>query len=647
MRFSAVLVFAYLSAEWVVNSLIVKPKVVHLPSGFRCSCGGIIPSSSSSSFSRRQISLKESNSDTTWKETQREDLEEMLNQIDFLQTDIQEWDASTDPSLLTLKQAAVEEVEKKTNQLLSIVNPPQGLTMEEFKATMKLFFNLPPQTRLALVKAIGMEDEAIIDPMLIPEIVSQLYKQRETLTQQRLIDSLKAAKTRPVKVKSEVRSDGGFMSQSLKTLVLNDNEDVEIAGMVQTFLPRVVRKKDQAPTEKDLGILMNAFDSKTFVMNGRPIPIEGGYVLRGENRKKTGQDLIMALDEKFPTDWDCTVVWMLDVSDYSDELWERESRALVLLKKDFSPIVSDWLYRLISLLSVGTILLFSIGVYGGNEEVLNRLTEALSLSNYSELDWFNGKVGQVLGPILLILASHQFGHILIAQREKIKTTSLIPTLLPIFGSLPLLGTLTRIKSSPKSLTSLFDFAVMGPLLGFVASFTLFGTGLFATKAAMDGDSSTAAQLLPALPVGVIDLSTFGGSIIDYFFAGGEGFITNSDPSTPVPLHPFAIAGYCGLLINAAEMLPLGATDGGRLSMTIFGRRGHSIIGGLTWFILLVSSFTLEDKQVSILLTTWATNNVFQNDMEVPCRDESVNPNLPRIVLAFALWFLSALVIIPI
>jgi hypothetical protein len=644
MRLSVLFVAAYISVTWV-NSLVPRSKVSHRIRDVRTA-----PSLSSSRILGRFREIIED--ETAWKDSQKEELQQIVNQIDSLQMDIQEWDPIADAGLLEAKQAAVTELEAQATKLLSIVNPPEGLTMLDFQTAINVFFNLPPQTRLALITAIGMKEEVVTDPMRIPEIVSELYVQRNTLTRQRLIDSLKAANTKSVTAAVSEISDidnGGLVPQSLKELLGGSNRSVEeddVAGNVQTFLPRVTRKKDQMPTEKDLEILMNALDNKLFLINSRPIQISGGYVIRGENRRKTGQDLISALDQKLPGEWDCTVVWILDVSDTSDEMWEKESRALVLLKKDFSPNLSDWLYRLVSLISLGTILLFSIGVYGTNNEVLNRLTDASALNDFAALDWFNGKVGQVLGPIVLILASHEFGHFLIARKDKIETTSLIPTFLPIFGSLPLLGTLTRIKSSPRNFTSLFDFALSGPLLGFVSSFLFLGTGLIATKAVMDGDGGSAAQHLPALPVSVINLSTLGGSIIDYFFAGGEGFITNSDPSTPLPLHPFAIAGYCGLLINAAEMLPLGATDGGRLSMTIFGRRGHTFVGGLTWFALLVASFTLEDNQASILITAWATNNVFQNDMEVPCRDESDSPKLPRIAVAFALWFLAALVIIP-
>ena len=605
--------------------------------------------SSSLPLSRATIvRLKESDTGTerkTWIDSQREELQQVLDQIDALEKDIQacENNGSVNASLVEAKQAAVTQLEKEANQLLFKVNPPEGLSMIDFHNAIKVFANLPPQARLALIKAVGIEDDVVTDPMMIPTIVSQIYIQRNSLTQQRLIDSLNAARIKPASSIRESNNKGGGISSLFDDK--NDTEEEEESdGSDLNFLPRVTRNKDQTPTETDLEILTCALESQLFLTTSKPIQIAGGYLIRGENRKKSGQELIEALDQRLPAEWNCTVVWMTDISDDSGVAWMDESKALVLLNKDFSPFMSDWFYGLTSLVAFGTMLLFSIGVYGANQEVLTRLTDATSLNDASALDWFDGKVVQVLLPILAILASHESGHIIIGRKEKIETTSLIPTFLPILGSLPLLGTITRIKSSPKNLTSLFDFAFAGPLLGFVSSFLFLGLGLVATKAAMEGGDT--AQLLPALPVSVINLSTLGGSIIDYFFAGGPGFITNSDPSTPVPLHPLAIAGYCGLLINAAEMLPLGATDGGRLSMAIFGRRGHNVIGGLTWGALLVSTLALEDTQVSILISSWAANNVFQNDMEVPCRDESENPNLIRLCLAFALWFLAALVIIP-
>jgi hypothetical protein len=590
----------------------------------------------------------------SWAEEQREELGQILTSLDGLDSDIQKWNTTTvDDDLVNSKTKEVEELEKEAVEKLSTPIPPLGLSMPEFKASIKMFFNLPLSYRLALVKAIDLEDTAAADPARIPDIVTKLYEQQYTITQKRLADCLKEA---PAKQMGVTKIEGDDLEKMFQNLFENGEENGEektqdqrdLESSVRQFLPRVIRKEDNVPLESDAELLFAALDKETFSSSARPIQIPGGYIIRGENRKKSGEELISALDAKFPADWDCTVSYMYDVSAIDgddDNMFELDS-ALVLLKKDFTPIANEWFYRITSLVSFGTLLLFCVGVYGGNQDVLKKLSDASSLGDFAALDWFNGKVGQVLLPILAILASHELGHFIVAKKDKIETTSLIPTFLPCFGSLPLLGTLTRIKTSPKNFTSLFDFAFMGPLLGFVSSIAFLGAGLAATKTALDGDASAAAQFLPSLPVSVLSLSTLGGSIIDNFFAGGDGYITAMDPATPVPLHPFAIAGYAGLLINAAEMLPLGATDGGRMSMTIFGRRGHSLIGGLTWFALLVTSFSLKDQQTALIITAWATNNIFQNDMEIPCRDESQNPSLPRISAAFALWFLAALAITP-
>ena len=98
------------------------------------------------------------------------------------------------------------------------------------------------------------------------------------------------------------------------------------------------------------------------------------------------------------------------------------------------------------------------------------------------------------------------------------------------------------------------------------------------------------------------------------------------------------------MLNSLELLPLGSTDGGRLSQALFGRSTHSIIGGATWFTLLVSSFLLPNQDV--LIGVWAVYNIVQNDMEIPCRNEVDEVNIPRSLAAFGLWFVAILAITP-
>ena len=176
-------------------------------------------------------------------------------------------------------------------------------------------------------------------------------------------------------------------------------------------------------------------------------------------------------------------------------------------------------------------------------------------------------------------------------------------------------------------------------MGITASLAFLFVGLQAT-ALVDTE---ALKYLPALPVSVIKLSTLGGTILDNFY-GGNGYITLQDPTTAIPLHPSAIAGFCGLLINSIDLLPLGATDSGRLSLALFGRQGHSVVGAATWLALAIGTLALERPDV--LLGAWAVYNIVESDPEVSCRDEVDDVNLPRAALALAIWFMALLTLAP-
>ena len=178
MRLSVVLTAMSLSAKWV-NSLVVPgPEARHHTLVSQPHIGTAGGGRSSSLFlslplSRATlVSLRESDTETKWIDFQKEELQQILYQIDALETDIQACDGSTD--LIEAKQTAVTQLEKEANQLLSIVNPPDGLSMSDFQNAIKVFFNLPPQTRLALIKAVGMEDKVVTDPQTMLTLVAGL-----------------------------------------------------------------------------------------------------------------------------------------------------------------------------------------------------------------------------------------------------------------------------------------------------------------------------------------------------------------------------------------------------------------------------------------------------------------------------------------
>lgn len=55
------------------------------------------------------------------------------------------------------------------------------------------------------------------------------------------------------------------------------------------------------------------------------------------------------------------------------------------------------------------------------------------------------------------------------------------------------------------------------------------------------------------------------------------------------VHPLAIIGITGVIVNALNLMPIGSLDGGRIAMSAFGRKAGGVLGTVT--LLLQASFT--------------------------------------------------------
>lgn len=620
-------------------------------------------------------------------ERQRQTAQEVVNQISDLKKVLLE-----DPE--GLDQTQIDDLEAQVLKMESELVPPSGLTMQEFQATMVLFLQLPFPIRSAFCEALELDNpgQAASDLKRIPEIVTLLYQQRIQLTPQRLQDGLKEAQKKLNSIKSNqnaiVVSDGSGSSSSSETSFLdgfmdgfnnakNDNkkdnnknekgdansmlrgllfdddaanksdDELQRENTVKSILGRVTRKEGIEATQADLDRILKVLDKETFVVSTTE-SIPGGFIIRGKqaNTKQTGAELIAAIDQKLPQDFPSQVAFMEDPSTAdvvgSEMVGDKADPVLVLLNKDFTPEASAILTTLSTTIAIMAAFVFCVSVYGQNDLVASRLSEATAVNDADGISWFTGKVYDVLVPILAIQALHETGHFAISKARNFEMAA--PTFLPFYG-LPFMGTKTDLTESPPNRNALFDFAIMGPLLALVASFGCFTYGLELTATA---DAAT-AQFFPALPVDLIQKSTLGGSMIDYFLGGGmvgyeNRFVTMQDGTVPVPLHPLAIAGFTSLVMNAIALLPLGSTDGGRLSQAIFGRYGHLSISSFVWFALLITTFTVQRSD--IIIGAWAINNIIQNDCEIPCRDETEDVGLPRIMAAISLWFVTILALTP-
>lgn len=72
------------------------------------------------------------------------------------------------------------------------------------------------------------------------------------------------------------------------------------------------------------------------------------------------------------------------------------------------------------------------------------------------------------------------------------------------------------------------------------------------------------QMFPGLPLAILRSSSLGGGLIDLFLGNGVLNVPSSADgaqtlaSTFIALHPFALAGFVSLMVNALALVPAGS-----------------------------------------------------------------------------------------
>lgn len=262
--------------------------------------------------------------------------------------------------------------------------------------------------------------------------------------------------------------------------------------------------------------------------------------------------------------------------------------------------------------------------------------------------------------ILAIQLCHELAHGIVANTRGIKIG--LPTFVPSFNH-GLLGAITPLQSPPRNSKDLFDFAIVGPTAGMMVSILCLLNGLSLTAAAGFDEH------FPLLPVYLLKSSALGAGLIEIFL--GHGILTMGvSTDSTLQLHPAAIAGYAGLFSNALALLPLGSkygnspmlsplivfdtlcltivppdTDGGRIALSMFGRRGAYIVTVFTALLLcLAGIFGLDESRMMLAYTLYAT--LFQRELEIPAMDEVAELDYTRGAIGILMAFFVALTLFP-
>eukprot|EP00180_Rhodochaete_pulchella_P004429 Plantae.Rhodophyta-Rhodochaete_pulchella.ctg8381.p1 GENE.Plantae.Rhodophyta-Rhodochaete_pulchella.ctg8381~~Plantae.Rhodophyta-Rhodochaete_pulchella.ctg8381.p1 ORF type:complete len:165 (+),score=17.57 Plantae.Rhodophyta-Rhodochaete_pulchella.ctg8381:204-698(+) len=111
----------------------------------------------------------------------------------------------------------------------------------------------------------------------------------------------------------------------------------------------------------------------------------------------------------------------------------------------------------------------------------------------------------------------------------------------------------------------------------------------------------------------------------------------------ISVHPLAVIGYSGLLINALNLLPIGRLDGGRIVQAIFGRITAGTISGIALVLQGLSALLGN----SPLLLWWGVAAIFlQREADVPCQEELTEPNNVRSAIGLLLLVIMLATLIP-
>ena len=519
----------------------------------------------------------------------------------------------------------------------SLLPPPEGLTQDELEAACVFYTSLPITMRSALASAVGYENQETLTGLEIRDVVIKLYERRDTLSATKLRELYKETLEAPLSMEQGIDE----ILEEVKGMLANPDE-MRLEAAVDTQLPRQVRKEGTCPKEADVNAFFREICGKsTFLAAEKPIRAGELWVIRGKSQTKDPSSLVEAidkmLDEKAPGWSDQNqYCYIMDPSLEEGEEDLFGDPVIIIANKDMAPSISPIVTLASTVTALSMTFLFCLGAYGGNELIMKRLNDANEIAN-NDLSWFNELLLPFLGAFFFIQASHDLAQVLVAQRDKMKVTP--PIVVPSLG-LPYLTSLTRFKTAPKDYNSLFDYGFAGPVTGLVVAFGTFVLGLQLTVSV---DPET-AKYLPSLPVEFIKLSKLGGTLVDQFVGGGAGILLEQDPSTAIPLHPFAIAGFVGLIINALDLIPIGSTDGARMSQALVGRVGQTVVGGGAYLVLLVALVFLDQRDV--FLSYCLINSVIQRDLEVPCKNEVDRPELGRAAAALAAYFVAALIVVP-
>lgn len=344
-------------------------------------------------------------------------------------------------------------------------------------------------------------------------------------------------------------------------------------------------------------------------------------------------ELIERLDSAPNNLSDRVQIFLYDDPEYSPKIdYGGSQKVIIAASKSVQPeqgelrgITGTALAAVSTILSFVGVLSYSLLSFALNEELYDPSTGDLK-------SIFVQGTFEISGGIIALQLLHELSHWIMSKHLNMKIG--LPVPIPSL-QIGLLGTITPLRSFPQSRTELFDFALAGPATTFFISLIAYMYGLFLTVNA----SVDSIPFFPVWPATIFKSSFLIGSMTSILASK----IMLLPTGAPVPIHPLCTIAEVGLVSSALNMLPIGRTDGGRASTSVFGDKSAQALSLATFFLMAIVCLTKR----SVLLIFWGLFTLlFQRTPEIPSRDTVTEVNNGRFILYCVMLVLSILTLVP-
>lgn len=184
------------------------------------------------------------------------------------------------------------------------------------------------------------------------------------------------------------------------------------------MLPEVTRKSGQTPSKEIAdAFFAEVLGKRTFNPTSKPEPIPGGYIIRGENKMKSNDELAIALEkalEKSSVAGKIQPFVIRDPSFVTEEQFETntfEQPVVMITGSNLSPTTNRFVKPLVTVLGGFCIASFSLAVCLNTEEVVIDPT------------WVEEMVSPLLISILMTQVVHEVAHQIVAYKDKVGNMS--------------------------------------------------------------------------------------------------------------------------------------------------------------------------------------------------------------------------------